>query len=330
MKKLILSLMVALGVSAYCQQSHIIVIEDIVVTDSIPTSAAEKIDGETKPQPNIIITSDDVDGTGHASAYHSHSFKVECNGYTLSDPSWELILTLADGSPETITLTDDNLSCNTCPISNINRYEITSDGNIEGILKFTGYADGEKISSAPFSILFALRPVIDYATIERIEDNSPYASYNAYYSVKYHGASKIKVSVEEEYGSKLKTQFIHEPYIAHGVAEYIAARYCAWIDFTASNDYGKTVYTIELGPYGELISSNPEGGSSGINDIEIDDADSNGSRIPERVQLIKLDGSLVYDGPSTDFTDGTILPGIYIRKDIFSDGSMKTDKIILR
>lgn len=78
---------------------------------------------------------------------------------------------------------------------------------------------------------------------------------NSRYIVKYRGADKIKVSVEEEYGSKIKSCYINEPYIAVGLADHITSPYYAWIDFVAENKYGKSTYTIELQPYG--LTSSP-------------------------------------------------------------------------
>ena len=72
--------------------------------------------------------------------------------------------------------------------------------------------------------------------------------------MKYRGADKIFVTVEEEYGSTMRSQFIYEPLIAYGVSEKITSLYYAWIDFTVENKYGKAVYTIELQP-GGIVSS---------------------------------------------------------------------------
>lgn len=92
-------------------------------------------------------------------------------------------------------------------------------------------------------------------------DNSPFDSYDAYYKVKYWGSDKIKVSVEEEYSSKIYVKYIYEPYEAYGVADHIINQFHAWIDFTVENKYGKALYTIELGPNGEVM---------GIDNIEED------------------------------------------------------------
>ena len=43
---------------------------------------------------------------------------------------------------------------------------------------------------------------------------------------------------------------INAPYIATGCAAHIKSPYYAWIDFEVENEYGKSLYTIELQPYG--------------------------------------------------------------------------------
>lgn len=43
------------------------------------------------------------------------------------------------------------------------------------------------------------------------------------------------ISVEEEYGSRLKTWHINEPFYVKGVADHITAPFYAWIDFIVEN-----------------------------------------------------------------------------------------------
>ena len=111
--------------------------------------------------------------------------------------------------------------------------------------------------------------------IERIVDNYPLSSYDAYYKVKYRGASSMTVSVEEEYGSKLKSSRVKEPYIGTGVIKAITAPYYAWMDFVVENKYGKITYTIELAPNGivnpaSLQSSSNYNHKSSVNLKEIE------------------------------------------------------------
>ena len=223
----------------------------------------------------ISIAGDDVDDTGLASAYSSHKFRINKGNLSISDPKWVLELPLADGKTQSMQLPDNNLSCTTPSIKNEKDYKINSDGDIEAQLKFTCTIDGVE-AKASFKIYFELKPLIEYAVIERIEDNAPYDSYNAYYKVKYRGAEKIQIYVEEEYAPKVKYSVINEPYIAHGMADHITAPFFAWINFVAENEYGKSIYTIELEPYGAVSDNSGLRDDSlvtGFHSINIDRSD---------------------------------------------------------
>ena len=95
-----------------------------------------------------------------------------------------------------------------------------------------------------------MKPTITVKILE-ITDNAPFDSYNVHYEVTYTGASSLTVSVEEEYGSRLSTKHYSDPSPITGVADHITAPFRAWIDFSASNEYGKTVYTVMFHPYGK-------------------------------------------------------------------------------
>ena len=208
----------------------------------------------TQKPASITIIGEDVPETGLASAYESHRFTISKKDISITNPQWTLNIPDSNGDLEIITLKDEGLSCTTPPITDENKYIINSDGEIEAQLFFTCVSNGQVIKTPPFKIYFELKPIIEYATILDIHDNAPYVSYDATYKVKYRGTDRIKVSVEEEYGSKVKSRYINEPYIAFGTADHITSPYYAWIDFIAENEYGKSIYTIELQPYG--VTSN--------------------------------------------------------------------------
>lgn len=239
--------------------------------DDITTNILNHLGWDIMPA-SIKIISDDVPDTGLASAYEPHTFRIDAGAMSITNPSWTLQLPLADGSFSTISLPDTGLSCTVPKIENEEQYQINVDGDIEGRLYFSCISNGQEINAMPFKINFELKPVIEYATIEKIVDNSPYYSYDAHFKVKYRGADKILVTVEEEYGSKMRAQYIYEPVIAHGIADDITSLFYAWIDFTAKNKYGKTVYTIELQP-GGIVSTNTSTHPSLVSDSAYSDND---------------------------------------------------------
>ena len=217
--------------------------------DNITRHILNSIGWNTQQSKSIMIVSEDVPETGLASAYDSHRFKVETPEKDIVNPKWELKLPLYNGGIHTTVLQDYNLSCTVPPIKNETDYIINYDGDIEGILQFSCSIDNKEITTV-FKIYFELKPIIDYAIIERIFENPDDDTYDAYYKVNYRGTEKIKISIEEEFSSVLRSMYINEPYIARGVAKNILKPFYAWIDFTAENKYGKSVFTLELQPGG--------------------------------------------------------------------------------
>lgn len=222
----------------------------ILQIDKATQDILNQLGWNTQTPSPIIIVGENIPETGLVSAYESHNFTISNKDIPITNPKWVLTIPEANGNVESIILNDNGLRCTTPPITNEKKYKINSDGDIEAHLVFYCKSNGKEIKTPPYNVHFELKPLIEYATITDIHDNAPYASYNASYVVKYRGADKIKVSVEEEYGSKTKSCYIIEPYIATGVADHITSPYYAWIDFVAENKYGKSTYTIELQPYG--------------------------------------------------------------------------------
>jgi len=217
----------------------------------------------------ISIISDDVDDTGLASAYASHIFRIESAGHIISNPIWTLEMPLKDETVQAIVIHDQNGTCTINPLTDTDSYYINVNGDIECILKLTCTIDGVQIASSQFKLYFELKPTFENVLITKIVDNSPYASYDAYYKAYYRGTDKITVSVEEEYSPQRRSWHIGEQNLSEGIVDHITAPFCAWLDFTAENKYGKTIFTIDLGPYGVVedsyINSFSEVRSSGLN-----------------------------------------------------------------
>ena len=63
--------------------------------------------------------------------------------------------------------------------------------------------------------------------------------------------------MDEEYGARIKEWVFDEPDMVSGVAPNISSLHGVWIDFTAENEYGKTVKTAEFAPGGILVPTDP-------------------------------------------------------------------------
>ncbi len=199
---------------------------------------------------SIEIVADDIDETGTASAYIAHTLRLKGAPNGLTDPKWELLMPLKNGEMRVLGLNDDNLSCIVPAVADESLYDINADGDIHCTLSFSCTINGKTGEARDFAIFLSLKPSIDYVSITKIVDNSPYSSYDAYYEIQYHGAEMVVVSLEEEYGSFVNKWYVKEPHFASGVVDHITAPYHAWIDFTVENQYGKAAHTIELEPYG--------------------------------------------------------------------------------
>ena len=132
------------------------------------------------------------------------------------------------------------------------------------------------------------------------------------------------VSVEEEYSARLKTWYIREPFYATGIADHITSPYYAWIDFTAENQYGKDVYTIELQPYGTASTQ-----SIPLNAYSYH-SDSKSTNYIREIHIYDLYGQLLWHGINLDEWKNSGFHGIAIVKYLFSNNLTKTEKIILK
>lgn len=168
-----------------------------------------------------------------------------------------------------------------------------------------------------------MKPTITVKILE-ITDNAPFDSYNVHYEVTYTGASSLTVSVEEEYGSRLSTKRYSDPSPIIGVADHITAPFCAWIDFSAANEYGKTVYTVMFHPYGKdpIMGYTP--------DMDDDKADiDNITETREITEIIAFDltGREVFRTSSPDILPSITHNGILILRYYRGPTLVRTVKI---
>ena len=99
-------------------------------------------------------------------------------------------------------------------------------------------------------------PVITAINITNIDRHDD-AYFDVYYEVFCTDADRLIVSVDEEYGARIKEWVFDEPDMVSGVAPNISSLHGVWIDFTAENEYGKTVKTAEFAPGGILVPTDP-------------------------------------------------------------------------
>ena len=224
------------------------------------------------------------------------------------------------------SLKDENHSCTTPALSNIDDYKRNVDGDIEAQLELKYLYAGNEVNVFPFKIYFELAPYIEYAVIEEIEDEYPYPSYNAYYRVKYKGAEKVSVYVEEEFGTDVRVTSVNEPFIATGVAKHIKSPYYAWIDFEVKNKYGKNIYTIELQPYG-VVSPKKKLSSESLLRTSNHKIDLNLINENEKIEVYDTSGRFITSLYNISDVETLNVTGLLILHHINRNGDVTTSKL---
>ena len=196
---------------------------------------------------DFSIVGDNIPENGIASAYTSHTFRIEGDGnQNITNGKWTFVLLSTDDSDIVVKQLEGNQPFLIDAVDNPDNYRISVNGGISGKVIFMGLVNGQSFKII-YNLTLDLKPKIfsvDY-TKSMNEGN---ASYNVNCKVDYQGAGGLYVSLEEEYSSLLRSQFVREPYLAHFSFDNISSHYYAWIDIKAENEYGSDTYTIELPP----------------------------------------------------------------------------------
>ena len=261
---------------------------------------------------NLIITGNDIPESGLASAYISHSFRIDGEGIgNITDGKWAFVLPSSNGEETVVKSAEDGLTFDIDSLSNPDDFTISKDGIICGKIRFSGILDGQAVD-LQLDVTIDLKPLISNVTCEtqKIEG---YDSYNAFCSAEYKGADYVYVGVEEEYGSCKLTQFLQKPYSGRFVCRDITSPYYAWIDIEAVNKYGRTVYTIELPPFDDQQTAidNPMGDDNVYSEIKVYTADG---------KFLKS----ISDVSATQ----SLLPGMYVYAYCKGNKVVRTSKIL--
>ena len=266
---------------------------------------------------NISIVGSGIPESGVTSAYISHLFYIEGDGKDeISDARWSFYLPTIDGNQSLQKTAEGTQSFTIDKVSSPENFAINVNGDIYGKIIFTGVLNGTPIN-LQYNITLELKPSISNVIFD-IKNNEIENSYDVICKVDYKGSDFLYVTLEEEYGSSLRSQFVREPYLAHFVCGNVASPYYAWIDIKAENKYGSEVYTIELPPYNSmrrmqnLISSKVH--------ILTDNDYS-------EIKVYKSSGLLIKTIKDTTET-GSLQSGIYILEYFKGCSKVKTTKLI--
>lgn len=201
---------------------------------------------------NFRIIGRDIDETGIASAYTSHSFYIQSTGMNITNHNWEYKLPLKTGGYSTI-MTSSSAEFIIQPITNENIYEHTLEGDIKGIITFTGISNGEEIKDV-YNITLELKPHILSAEVVSIIQSDRYDDYyNAIIDIYYEGCHYLHASVEEEYSSSMNTYYSDRPFYTRLKINDIDGYGYAWINIIVRNEYGSDEVIIEI-PYQDFTT----------------------------------------------------------------------------
>lgn len=216
------------------------------------------------------------------SAYESHSFNVKNNTEgTITDSNWSYILPLANGKDTIISTAQNTLSFAIPAITEEDKYQINVNGDIYGHVLFSGKMNGETVTDT-YHLLLDLKPHIKRISDLIKKESALLDYYDISFQIEYMGTDLLSVSIEEEDNSKIRTQYIYEPYLAHIDIPSITAFKYAWIDIKLENKYGEEIYTIELPPFKDnanAITPIGQGNQEHNNPTDIEVWTQNGNKI---------------------------------------------------
>lgn len=277
--------------------------------------------GWNLPQPGFSIKCDNISDDGIGSSYEQHTFTLLKGNANISNYSWKFFLKnkqgnytlVSNGAGESFTITK---------ILSPDNFFININGDLEGRIECDYSLNGVRHNAIPFTVSLELKPsIISIDNITAI-DNGLYEFY-LNFNVRYTGADYVSIEIEEEYNTTLRNYRFDEPYIAHVRTGNITNLYYSWVTVVVSNKYGTTSETMEYAP----IYSRRK-----LRDISkriMSDIPLNSQTI-SKIIIYNIDGSIIFQGTPSEFLNYNFNIGIYLKEEIFNNGSVKTSKILFR
>ncbi len=155
-----------------------------------------------------------------------------------------------------------------------------------------------------------LKPVIYSIDNLQVVENDDYMFY-LLFDVRFSGADYISVEIEEEYDTTLRNyRFYGDDGVAHVKTGNMSNLYYSWVTVIVRNKYGAVSQTMEFAP------------TAGVDAPCLSEQDS-----LKGIVLYNADGRAVFSGTPSEFRDKAFRSGLYIKKEIFENGSFRTSKI---
>lgn len=283
--------------------------------DSKVTQVMEDIGWTAIPDNLLRIKSSNMnDTTGIGNINDSHSFYAESH-YPATDYLWTYKIRKNDNSFETVaTASSPTFSIN--PLTVSDSYYRTEHGDISGKITLQATVNGAPVT-AEFNIWLEASPAnIDY-DVKIIRKNEWY--YNMEVTAYSAGATNLKITLTDYsiIGQILPNTFYNRQYVKYTFG-YLYYDSPVSIEFESQNSYGtrtNSYYTDGISSqHTDLNQLNNNAEKYGIiNRKEI-------YSITSHLKLI-----LAADG---NINSTNLMPGIYIVKTVYKDGSYASEKVI--
>lgn len=266
------------------------------------------------------IKCDNLSDNYNISAYIPHTFSIDkAEGDVISDYNWSFQLkdesgvytTVSKGSASGFIIAE---------ISAPDGYYVNSAGEMEGRIECIYTLNGKQ-KRAFSDLSLDLKPVI--LSIDNLEVHENQEDYYFWltFELNYRGSNKVYICVSDEESPYITRNEFYEPLLAHITTTQMSTTCYSWVDIDINNQYGKTTKTLEFAPTQEALEKIP---SSGIDDI------NSTYGTTARLIVIKLDGSVLYDGPESNFSKEQLPGGLYIMKTMMPDGTSNVTKIMIQ
>lgn len=267
------------------------------------------------------IICNNISENGIGSSYESHTFSLDAGNDVLSNFEWKFYL--KDTPDNHVLISQSSLKDFTIEkITSPQDYYVNMNGDLEGKIECEYTLNGVKQKALPFALYLELKPEI--ISVDNIILDRTQYDFSLYCTVRYTGADRISVEVEEEYNTMLRSYRFDEPFVAHIKTGRITSLYNSWITIVVSNKYGRATKTLEYVPqyYNNLASDEL---------IQLDMKDNLGLLSDNnKIMLFDMNGTVVYEGLESSLSTSNFHPGIYIKRSCSASGKLKNEKIIIQ
>ena len=266
---------------------------------------------DSQPYSEIRITGDDISDEGKGSSYLMHTFSLNVKDENITDYEWKFYLKDKEGGFELISQSTSD-SFVTDEISSVANYFVNADCELEGRIECECNTNGVRVRVEPLEVFLDLKPSI--ISIDDLRVDRAQYDFSVSFNVRYVGASRVCVYVEEKYDTVVRSYRFDEPLIAHVKTGKMSSLDYSWVTIVVRNDHGEVTETLEFEPTDY----------SSIGSIDFEEEKEDG-----QMQLIDLSGNVVYDGPVSAFCANGFKSGVYIKRYVTRSGNVKAVKIFL-